>query len=371
MKTALVHDWLVTYRGGEKVLEALAELYPDAPIYTLFYDPKGMPDSINRRQIVTNPLTNALKRGRKLLLPLLPRAIEAFDLSAYDLIVSSSSCVAKGAMKRAEAKHLCYLHSPMRYIWDQQAQYLQGVSHIPLAAAGIKALTPQLRRWDVASADRVDQFVVNSSFVGGRVRQYYGRDSLVVPPPIELERFVPDVGRKTSAGHLLAAGALVSYKRFDLAIEAVRLSGKKLVIAGSGPMEAALRRQAADLPNVTFVIQPDDATFVQLLQGATALLFPGVEDFGMIAIEAMASGTPVIALRDGGALDFIQPGLTGQFFDHADPSSLAAAIDQAPLGAFDAQALSRYARRYDRQSFHAAIRSQIARLTNGTKGAPA
>ncbi len=362
MKTALVHDWLVTYRGGEKVLEALADLFPDAPIYTLFYDRDAMPDWIQRRRIVTNKLTNAVRRGRKLLLPVLPRAVEAFDFSDYDLIVSSSSCVAKGARPRSGAKHLCYLHSPMRYIWDQQEQYLQGVAHIPGAAAGIRALTPGLRRWDVASAARVDRFVVNSSFVGERVRDYYGRDSVVVPPPIELDRFVPDATRKAAGGYLLAAGALVSYKRFDLAIDAARLTGRTLVIAGSGPMESALRRQAADLPHVTFEVGPDDARFVALLQGASALLFPGVEDFGMIAIESMAAGTPVIAYRAGGARDFVEPGVTGTFFDDATAGSLAAAIQASPQSAFDAQALARYARRYDRRSFQNAIRRELALL---------
>lgn len=360
MRVAFVHDWLVTYRGGEKVLDALLDLYPDAPIYTLFYDRDAMPASIRARDVWVPPVANALRKGRKLMLPLLPRMIESIPLKEYDLIVSTSSCVAKGAIKRRDAHHLCYLHSPMRYIWDQQAEYIAGVAHLPGAAWGIKALTPSLRRWDVASAQRVDRFVVNSTFVGERARRYYGRESTVVPPPIELDRFKPRSPTTERGGYFLAAGALVSYKRFDLAIEAAEQAGKPLVVAGAGPMENALRRRAG--PSVRFEIQPSDARFAELLAAAEALVFPGVEDFGMIAIEAMASGTPVIAFQDGGARDFIVPGETGVFFAEATAESLARALREHDPSRFDAQALNRYAARYGRGSFLGKMRAEIVQM---------
>jgi glycosyltransferase involved in cell wall biosynthesis len=360
LRVAFVHDWLVTYRGGEKVLDALLALYPDAPIYTLFYDREAMPASIQARDIWVPPVANALRKGRKLMLPLLPRMIESIPLQEYDLLISTSSCVAKGAIKGKHARHLCYLHSPMRYIWDQQDEYLAGVAHIPGAAWGIKALTPGLRRWDVESAQRVDRFVVNSTFVGERARKYYDRESVVVPPPIELDRFQPRSSTSARGGYFLAAGALVSYKRFDLAIAAAEQSGKRLVIAGAGPMEAALRRRAGT--NVTFEIGPSDERFETLLAEAEALLFPGVEDFGMIAIEAMASGTPVIAYREGGARDFIEPGTTGVFFDQPTAESLAAVLREFAPTRFDAQALNRYAARYGRESFLARMQAEITQL---------
>lgn len=360
MKVAFVHDWLVTYRGGEKVLAALLALYPEAPVYTMFYDPKAMPAALNARDVRVPWLANAMRKARKAMLPLLPRVIESLPVTDYDLIISTSSCVAKGVIKRVGARHLCYLHSPMRYIWDQQDEYLEGVKHIPLAVPAIKALTPGLRRWDIDSAQRVDRFVVNSSFVGERCKKYYGRDSVVIAPPVELERFVPAKPTGERDGYVLAAGALVSYKRFDLAIAACEAAGQKLVIAGSGPMEASLRKQAG--PMTSFVMQPDDPTFDRLLQGAKALLFPGVEDFGMIAIEAMACGTPVVAYREGGARDFIRPGETGIFFDEPTPASLGAALASFQPTAFDAQRLNDYARRYGRADFLRRIRDEIDHL---------
>jgi glycosyltransferase involved in cell wall biosynthesis len=354
---------LVTYRGGEKVLDALLTLYPDAPLYTLFYDPEAMPESIRRRDVRCPGWLKPVRRGRKALLPLLPRAIESLDLEAYDLLISTSSCVAKGAIKRDGARHLCYLHSPMRYIWDQQDEYIAGVRHIPGAAFGIRAMTPWLRRWDVESAGRVDRFVANSTFVAERARRFYGRDAAVIHPPIELERFVPRRPTGTRDGYLLAAGALVSYKRFDLAIAACARLGRRLVIAGAGPMEASLRRLAG--PGVAFEMAPTDERFTELLAGAEALLFPGVEDFGMIAIEAMASGTPVIAYRGGGARDFVQPERTGLFFADPTAESLAAAIAGFRPERFDAETLSQYASGYGKASFLRQISVELGKLLGG------
>lgn len=362
-RVALVHDWLVTWRGGEKVLAALAELYPAAPIFTLFYDQKAMPPVVTRREIHVPPLLNALRRGRKALLPLLPHAIEAIDLEGYDLVLSTSSCVAHGAVKARGAKHLCYLHSPMRYIWDQQDEYLAGVAGIPGAAAAIRAMTPALRRWDVrtAQADRVDHFVVNSSFVGERARSYYGRESTVVAPPIETDRFAPARPPGERDGYVLAAGAMVSYKRFDLAIEAAAKAGKRLIVAGSGPMLPALRRLAVG--KTTEIIEsPDDATFVRLMQNASAFLFPGVEDFGMTAVEALACGTPVLAYREGGARDIVREGETGSYFREQTAEVLAEALTAFRPERFDAEHMRAFAKGFGKAFFLDKMRNEIKRV---------
>ncbi len=363
MRVAFIHDWLVTYRGGEKVLNALLPLYPDAPIYTLFYDQKAMPAEINARRVVAHSGLRYVKRLRKALLPVLPSAIESFDFSSYDLLISTSSCVAKGAIKSPHAKHLCYIHSPMRYIWDQQDEYLASVAHIPFASWGIKKLTPSLRKWDVESAQRVDRFIANSTFVAERVRDFYARDAHVVHPPIDVDYLEPYRLRAHKTGYLLAAGALVSYKRFDLAIAAASQLGKKLVIAGSGPMEEKLRRDAPR--NIEFVIGPSDEEFRKLLAGADALLFPGVEDFGMVAVEAMASGTPVIAYEKGGARDFIVPDESGIFFNEASAEALAMAITKSSQIKFSSERLAAFAQRFNKQAFLNAMTRHISDLGGG------
>jgi glycosyltransferase involved in cell wall biosynthesis len=355
---AFVHDWLVTFRGGEKVLEALLSLYPDAPIYTLFYDPSKMPGSINSRTIHTPAILNPLRKVRKLCLPLLPKAIESFNLDDFDLVISTSSCVAKGAITAKHAKHLCYIHSPMRYIWDQQDEYIKGVSHIPMAEWGIKKLTPKLRKWDIYSSKRVDQFIANSSFVAQRTLEFYERDSKVIHPPIDVERFKTNKNKKSD--YLLCAGAFVSYKRFDLAIKACEDLGQKLIVAGSGPMESQLRDLADS--NTQFVISPSNDKFDELLRNADALIFPGVEDFGMIAIEAMASGTPVLAYKKGGATDFIKEGKTGSFFTDPTWHNLAKCIEEFDAKTFDQEILSRYAEAYSTESFLRKIRLEIDTL---------
>jgi len=360
VRVAFVHDWLVTYRGGEKVLAALLKLYPEAPIFTLFYDKEAMPAGITERIVVAPPVLNLVRPLRKLLLPLLPRAVESLKLDDFDLVISTSSCVAKGAIKGPSARHLCYIHSPMRYIWDQQDEYIAGVAHIPGAAAAIRALTPSLRQWDVSSASRVDRFVANSSFVSERVRRLYAREAAVVHPPIATDRFRPFPGR---GGYFLAAGALVSYKRFDLAIAACQQAGKRLVIAGSGPMERTLRAQAG--PTVDFVISPSDEVLGRLMGEAEALLFPGIEDFGMIAVEAMAAGTPVIAYGAGGARDFIVPGRTGVFFTEATATALAQRINEFSRDQFTAAALVEYAAGYGQEHFLKRMRAEIEALMVG------
>lgn len=360
MRVAFVHDWLVTYRGGERVLEALLELYPDAPIFTLFYDRAAMPESIRSRDVRVSPWLNALKPLRKLLLPILPAAIEAFPLEDYDLILSTSSCVAKGVMVGPDTKHLCYIHSPMRYIWDQRQHYLvPGRSFSPREFI-IHILSSRLRIWDISSNHRVDRFIANSSFVKSRVQRYYGRSAGVVPPPVAISRFQKNALAQPKTGYFLAAGAFVHYKRFDLAIAACEKLGKRLIIAGSGPEEKSLRKLASK--HTEFVIAPSGERWVELFQGADALIFPGVEDFGITAIEALAAGTPLIALEAGGALDFVREGETGIFFKEATSASLIGAIEKFAQSQFRRESLMKFADAFEKDKFLQRIRTEIDRL---------
>lgn len=352
MQVAIVHDWLVSWRGGEKVLEAIASLYPDAPIFTLFCDPTILPEALKGRKIVVHPIANRLRFLRKALLPFLPIWIESFDLSGYDLVISTSSCVAKGVLVDPGSRHLCYIHSPMRYIWDQRNEYLGTLRKIPLVGFLVDGLSTLLRIWDTSSATRVDLFVANSTFVKQRVQKFYGRRSVVIPPPVSTTRFNAHLSQQSSnvkQGYFLAAGAFVGYKRFDLAIKACEALGRKLIVAGQGPEVDFLRSLAGK--HTTIVDSPDDETWVRLMREADALLFPGVEDFGITAIEAMAAGTPVIARRLGGALDFIVEGKTGLFFEEASVPSLIDAIIRHSATNWDAQFLANYAAKYSRDVF--------------------
>lgn len=359
LRVAFVHDWLVGWRGGEKVLATLASMYPDAPIYTLFHDPQNLPASFGNHKVIVHTSANRFRFMRKALLPLMPLWIESLPLDNYDLVISTSSCVAKGVMVGPYTKHLCYIHSPMRYIWDQRDAYLGRVRRLPIIGLLIEGVSSLLRMWDITSATRVDLFVANSSFIQQRVRRYYSRDAVVVHPPIDIERFTPPDDQK-KGGYLLAAGALVGYKRFDLAIKAAELTGKRLIIAGDGPDLAHLRSIAGS--KTEFVIKPSNEVWVELLRGADALLFPGIEDFGMVAVEAMAAGTPVIALKAGGALDFIVDSTSGLFFEESSPQSLADAIQRAAEIPWSAEALMRHAQGFSTEYFLKNMRRHLEKL---------
>lgn len=362
MKVAFVHDWLVTYRGGEKVLEAMLELFPDAPVFTLFYDENQMPASISQRTVHYPKWLNKFKKVRKLFLPFYPSIIESMPLEEYDLIISTSSCVAKGAIPGPTAKHLCYIHSPMRYIWDQRSHYLKPFQKIPFLSAIFHSLSSRLRMWDTLSSHRVDQFIANSQFVKERVTKYYGRSSEVIPPPVDVEAF-KNTPKNTSlrSPYYLVAGAFVSYKKFDLAIQACEASGKKLIVAGSGPDEHRLRKLAG--PHTEFMIKPSPKVWKELMANAKALIFPGVEDFGIVAIEALSSGTPLIAFKGGGALDFLRPGQTGTFFSELNVGSLQSVIDKFDSEHFETDDLKAFADQFTKQNFQAKIQSQIKNLT--------
>src|SRR5262245_1223166 len=322
LRIALVHHWLVGMRGGEKVLEALCRIFPEADIYTLVYEPTAVSETIKRHRITTSwiqRLPQAVQHYPRYL-PLFPTAIEHFDLSAYDLVVSSDAVVSKGVVTRPEACHICYCHTPMRYAWSAYHTYLRA-----LDTSWKRKLAPfflnYLRTWDLAAASRVDYFVANSQTVANRVSKYYRRDAHVVFPPVAVSSFSM---ASTIDDYFLIVGQLVPYKRFDLAIEVFNQLKHPLVVVGTGPEYSRLKRNASR--NVRFVGRISDAELNRCLSRCRALVFPGEEDFGMVVVEAHASGRPVIALARGGALETVIPDLNGMLFAEESAPSLAEAI---------------------------------------------
>ncbi|MDR2758265.1 MAG: glycosyltransferase [Spirochaetaceae bacterium] len=325
MKVAIVHYWLINMRGGEKMLEALLELFPGADIYTHVYDPAGMSALIKSHKIYTSSI-NKLPFARRLYqkyMPLMPGALKEFNLQKYDLVISSEAGPAKGVVPHPDAYHICYCHSPMRYIWDMYHDYFQKSGRV--VRFFMKHLVSSLRVWDVYSANLVDRFITNSSYVAKRIKRYYNRDAEVVFGPADIEPYLL-VPRKAEDFYLFF-GQIVPYKRLDIALEACIASGRKLVVAGAGARKRDIRRyEKTGL--VTFAGRLTKDEIADYFSRARALLFPGIEDLGLIPIEANAAGCPVIAFRKGGVLDTVKENVTGLFFDEQTPDSLTAALDK-------------------------------------------
>ena len=354
MRVALVHYWLVGMRGGERVLEALCELYPQADIFTLVLDPARISPRIAQHRIQTSFLQKlgGVRHYRKLL-PLMPMALEAFDLTPYDLVISSEAGPAKGIVPRPDALHICYCHSPMRYIWDMQGHYGREAGWFGRLA--LQACAPRLRQWDVTTAARVDHFIANSNFVARRIEKYYRREATVINPPVDVGRFAI---AEDPGDAYLCAGEITPYKKIDLAVEAFTRNGRPLVVVGGGASRE-LRDKAG--PNVRFLGAVDDATLAFWYARCRALVYPGVEDFGIVPLEVMASGRPVIAYARGGATETVVAGTTGIFFEDQTVEALTAAVDRFEriAGRFDPHAIRRHAERFDRPKFVAALRSHI------------
>jgi len=324
MKVAIVHYWLVNMRGGEKMLEALLEMFPQADIFTHVYNPKTVSALINSRRVITSRI-NRLPLAKKLYqlyMPLMPDALMEFNLQQYDLVISSEAGPAKGVVANPNAYHLCYCHSPMRYLWDMYHEYFRGTN--PLVRFFMKRLIPRLRLWDIASANLADRFVTNSHYVAKRIRRIYNREAEVVYGPAAIEKFI-SVDRNP-ADYYLFLGQLTGYKRADIAIEACVKSGRKLVVAGAGAKKREIKK-AEKTGLVRFTGRVSDEEAQTLFAGARALLYPGIEDLGLVPIEAQAAGCPVIAFREGGAVDTIKENITGIFFDEQTPESLIAAME--------------------------------------------
>ena len=323
LKVALVHDWLTGMRGGEKCLEVLCELFPEADLYTLLHQQGKLSQNIESRSIRTSfvqHLPFGLKKYRHYL-PLFPLAIEQFDLSAYDLIVSSSHCVAKGVRLNNSTYHISYVHTPMRYVWDQFNTYFRQPRTSWPVRIGAELMRPYLQRWDRNTAKRVDTFLCNSNNIRKKILEYYGRESQVIYPPVDLSRFKPG---DTKADYYLMVGAFAPNKRVDLAVHAFNKLKLPLKISGSGQDEEYCRSIAGE--TIEFLGTLSNEKLLELYQQARALVFPGEDDFGITPLEAQACGTPVIAFAAGGVLETVTD-QTGLFFKEQKVEALVKAVE--------------------------------------------
>jgi glycosyltransferase involved in cell wall biosynthesis len=361
-RVAVIHDWLTGMRGGEAVLEGILDALPAAELFTLFHFPGSVSEKIESRTIHTSSLQRVARRVRdyRHLLPLFPRAVREWDLSGYDLIVSSSHCVAKSVNARGKP-HLSYCHTPMRYVWDRFDDYFPRSR--PLRRAAAISIAPWLRRWDRTTAAEVTQFVANSNFVRDRIRRFYDRDATVVHPYVGDEFLSAPLAEGREDYHLIVS-ALVPYKRIELAMEA--MEGRRLVVIGGGPLLGELRARSG--PNVELMGSVSRDRIIERLARARSLILPGVEDFGITPLEAMAVGTPVVALGEGGVRDSVVDGVTGIFFDAPQVQSLRRALDAVEGRAWDRRALRAHASGFSRAAFDRKFRAALDEVTAGRSG---
>ncbi len=357
LRVALVHDWLTGMRGGEKCLEVLCELYPDAEIFTLLHHKGTVSPTIERLTIHTSfiqALPFSKKRYRNYL-PLFPSAIDKFDLTPYDLIISTSHCVAKGAIPRKDALHVCYCHTPMRYVWEMYNEYFGKDRAGSFTRIIMPAIARYLRSWDVRTSSRVHHFIANSENVRKRIQRHYHRDAEVIYPPVDVSQFQLS---DRDDGYFLIVSAFAPYKRIDLAIEAFNKLRERLVIVGGGPEERRLRTLAKS--NIEFVGWAATEQLIEYYRGCRALVFPGEEDFGIVPLEAMASGKPVVAYGKGGVLETVVErgeNPTGLFFHEQTSKSLLEAIQKFRTMTFDSHEIRNHAARFDRSIYKSKMKS--------------
>ena len=348
-KVAIIHDWLNGMRGGEKVLEEILRIYPDADIFTLFYEPGKVSPLISSRRVFTSRLNRnpLLKKHYPFFLPWFPRHIEAFDLTDYALVISSSHCVAKGVIPAPDARHVSYIHSPMRYAWDQYYSYFAGAGFFRRKI--IQKEISRLRVWDVSSSARVDDFIANSNFVRQRIEKYYRRQATVIHPPVDIDFFQP--AAKPSRDYFLLVSALVPYKNVCLVVETCRQLGEKLMIVGRGPEQKKLKKMAG--PGCEILPLVSAETLRELYQNARAFVFAGVEDFGIAFAESQACGTPVVALNRGGVRDIVADGISGLLFNDATVVALKKAIQDSKCLDFNSAAIREKSLKFSAARFRA------------------
>jgi glycosyltransferase involved in cell wall biosynthesis len=347
VKIAIVHDYLNQAGGAERVVGTLHTMFPDAPIFTTILDRASLWDVLRDADIRTSWMQRLplLKRHFKAYLLFYPGAIERFDLRDYDLVISSSSAFGKAAITRPDAVHVCYCHTPMRFVWDYQ-RYMEREQYGSPIRAVLVPVLKRFRKWDVKTAVRPNVYVANSTVVADRIRRFYGRESVIVPPPVAIQRFTPV---SKSEDFYLIVSRLNPYKRVDLVVKAFNDLGRPLVIIGDGPDRAVLERMAK--PNITFLGRLPDPEVAAYYARSRALLFPGDEDFGIVPLEANAAGRPVVAFKAGGALDTVVDGKTGIFFCDLTPESLTEAVLRSEATAWDTVAIRRHAEEFAEPHF--------------------
>lgn len=365
MKVAIIHEWLQDYAGSERVLEQMLLCYPEADLFAVA---DFLPDDQRGFLHGHTPATSFIQRlpfARRIFrqyVGLMPLAVEQFDLSGYDLVLSNSHAVAKGVLTGPDTVHVSYVHSPMRYAWDMQHQYLhQSELNLGLRGLYTRLLLARLRRWDRGTANGVDAFLTNSSYIARRIRKTYRREALVIPPPVDVERFCPAGARGDT---YLVAARHVAYKRVDLVAAAfAAMPARKLLIVGDGPAHARVRAAAAGAANIEFRPAVPQAELIALMRAARAFVFAGEEDFGIVLAEALACGTPVIAFGHGGARDIVIPG-TGVFFDEQTPEAIVAAVAQFETGVFSADTCRAAAERFAPALFRDQLRAAVNEALN-------
>lgn len=359
MRVALVHYWLVGDRGGEKVLKALYEMYPGATVFTHVFDPNAAPACFRTADVRTSFIDRlpAAQSKYQLYLPFMPMALEGLDLQDFDLVISTESGPAKGIIPAPHARHFCYVHSPMRYIWNMYADSMRR-SNFAIRTL-FPAIANYLRTWDVASAARVDAFAANSNAVKARIARYWRRDAEVIHPPVAVQDFSLT---PTHEGFYLYVSELVDYKRADLVVDAFTASKRPLIVIGDGPQMPLLRERAG--PNVTLLGRVDFTTLRAHYAACRAFVFAAEEDFGIVPVEAMACGKPVIAFGKGGALDTVKPNVSGLLFQEQTVSALNAAVEafEAAPAQFDPHAIRAHAEGFDTPVFKNAMARAIERL---------
>lgn len=331
LKIAIVCDWLTVYAGAERVVHEIHQLFPKAPIYTSLYN-KTACSAFELADVRESKLAwmPGARRFHRLFFPFMPGVFERMDLSEYDLVISSSHSAAKGVITKPETLHVTYCHSPMRYVWDQSHAYQRGFRRFSIFRPLYRPLLHKIRMWDRLAAERVDHFISNSHYIARRVEKYYGKNSEVIHPPVDLHQFT--LAEEKGEAYL-AVGRLIPYKRFDLVIAACEQLNRPLKIVGTGPEMRRLKAMAG--PDVEFLGQVSDEALQTIYQRAKALIFPQLEDFGIVPLEAMASGTPVIAYGEGGALETVQDNVSGLFFKEQRVDSLVEALQKFESKSWD------------------------------------
>jgi glycosyltransferase involved in cell wall biosynthesis len=369
MRSAVVHDWLISSLGGsENCLQAIHEIYP-SPIYTLLQNPKKLQNSYFESKEIISSFIQRLpfsKKNHRYYLPLFSRAMEGFDLSSYDLILSSSHCVAKGVFSHADQLHICYCHTPARYVWDLTHQYFLNKGFLGSAAQCMAQwFSHSFRVWDVQSSNRVDCFIANSRYVARRIKKIYRRDSQVIYPPVDTIFFQI---QEKKENYYLTASRMVPYKRMDLIVEAFSsMPDKRLLVIGSGPEESFIKKKAKK--NIEFLGEQTSEQLRSCLQKAKGFVFAAVEDFGILPVEAMACGTPVIGLARGGLLETVEPNVSGLFFQEQSIDSIRQAIDQFERQEYHFKAVRLQAEKFSKERFQGEFRqfveSQYAAFKEG------